>query len=1637
MKTNGQILQNELPELTAENEQQHHSLLEAVLNSSAHISIVSLDKNYCYTSFSHSHSLSMKKLWGVEIEKGKNLLVYIHDEVARDRVKSSIDRVLKGESFSEILGEPLSQGYYEFFWNPLVKGKKVIGASAFIQNITDRKLAEEEIKNSEDKFKDLVENISDLVCTHDIDGKILSANPAAGKLLGYEMQTLLTMRIQDILVPDQIAQYSVYIDLIQKNGHVSGKMKVHTSSGEERIWEFHNTLRITGVKNPIVRGFAKDITDRKLGEQSLLESEQLLKQGEIFARFGNWKMDLNKQMVYASEGARRIYGTEKENVTLEELRQFRLPEYNCIADQAIQRLIGENEPYDIEIKIKRESDGKVIDVHSKAKYDAITNTVFGTLQDITDRKQAAAELVKSEMLYRSILNASPDGIVITDLEGRLQLVSPAALKIFRYQHPLEVLSRKLTDFVVGDEKDRILDSIAKIFEQSKSSSGEYISLCRDGSSFPVEVNTNFIRNANGVPTNLITVIRDITQRRLAEAELAAATRQLHRTAAIAKVGGWDYNFETMKRSWSEETCRILEIESSGVPELGGVINFSFYTSGSQRIINEAVQAGIDNGTPFDLELQMITAKGKLIWVRDQGTFVQEHGRTIKVEGVIQDITERKERENEIKRQQKFTDVLLNSIPTPVFFKDTNGRYLGCNEAFSSQVGIISKDIVGKTVNDIWPDYQAAVYQTKDRELFCNPVQQVYESTITDKNAAVRDVIFVKDAFYDEAGNIAGIVGAYIDITEKKRLEAARTEAQERLMKIASRVPGVIYQFRLRPDGSSCFPFASEALTEIYRVSPDEVREDASRVFEIIHPDDLETLIESITESAKHLSVWNHEYRVKYADGRIRLMHGNAIPEREEDGSVLWNGFISDITENKKVEQELIATKLFTKDIINTIPVSVFWKDSELVYQGCNEIFAKDAGFDDPKDIIGKDDYQMGWREQADLYRSDDRQVIESGCAKLLIEEVLTTPEGKMITILTNKIPLRNAAGEITGILGTYVDITERKRIEAIERESKDRIIKIARQVPGVIYQFRLNADGSYAFPYASESLYDIFQVSPEEFYADPGSAFKKIHPDDYPDFHESILTSAKNLTPWQHECRVVLNDGSVRHMYGSSVPEPEADGSILWHGFITDTTEHKFTDERIRQLSKAVEQSPVSIVITDTTGAIQYVNPKFVELTGYSFDEAIGKNPSILKSGYTSDKEYKGLWETITSGTTWRGDLQNKKKNGELYWESATISPVFNERGETTHFLAVKEDITERVASEQKLQEGLKSYEFVNKATSDTIWEWDIKANTINRNENFTKTFGFSSAIIDNTPQWAGKNIHPDDHERVKAIIDNCIENRLEHWQAEYRYADAEGNYRYVYDRAYVLFDLEGNPHRMYGGMTDLTEKQNLKSELADQQLKQQKQLLEVNIQAHEEEKSELGKELHDNISQMLATVKMYLGLAKAGRSIPDFDIIGMSYDYVEETIAELRKLSHSLVPPSLGEIGLQEALEELVNISSIIKDISVKLVFDKKIKSCHFGKKIELMIYRIVQEQLNNIGKYAQAKNVSIILKKEKGGLQLTVTDDGVGFDMSTKGKGIGLRNMLNRVEYYSGTLQIISAPGAGCKIIVKIPFDFNKTSV
>jgi PAS domain S-box-containing protein len=194
---------------------------------------------------------------------------------------------------------------------------------------------------------------------------------------------------------------------------------------------------------------------------------------------------------------------------------------------------------------------------------------------------------------------------------------------------------------------------------------------------------------------------------------------------------------------------------------------------------------------------------------------------------------------------------------------------------------------------------------------------------------------------------------------------------------------------------------------------------------------------------------------------------------------------------RAAETALQESTQMIEGIIDSMPVRVFWKDKNLAYLGCNATFARDAGFAAPNDLIGKDDFQMVWREQAKAYRADDRAVIESGCAKLLIEESQTTQTGDTITLLTSKLPLRNSHGEITGVLGMYMDITERKRAEMKIKNEQALSNAIIEGIPGTFYM--LDENGKYVrwSAYQRDEI-----VGKPDAEVSQTLALDTIHPDD-------------------------------------------------------------------------------------------------------------------------------------------------------------------------------------------------------------------------------------------------------------------------------------------------------------------------------------------------------------------------------------------------------------------------------------------------------------------------------------------------------------------------------------------------------------
>jgi PAS domain S-box-containing protein len=295
-------------------------------------------------------------------------------------------------------------------------------------------------------------------------------------------------------------------------------------------------------------------------------------------------------------------------------------------------------------------------------------------------------------------------------------------------------------------------------------------------------------------------------------------------------------------------------------------------------------------------------------------------------------------------------------------------------------------------------------------------------------------------------------------------------------------------------------------------------------------------------------------------------------------------------------------------------------------------------------------------------------------------------------------------------------------------------------------------------------------------------------------------------------------DGTYFPVEYSSVPiakNGNISGSVV---VFSDITERKKAEEELRKLSSAIEQSQVSVVITDPGGVIEYVNPKFSEVTGYSFEETVGQNPSVLNAGLQSPEFYKDLWDTISAGRVWQGEFANRKKNGDIFWENAVISPLRNPEGQITHFVAVKEDITERKKAEEALKNSEQRLAQIINFLPDPTFVIDDEGTVVTWNQAMEKLTGIAAAEI------LGKGNYeyalPFYGERRPILID-LVKNWNAEYEKKYLSVDRDGNnlisesYHpdlggkdvYLHGTAGLIYDAAGQATGAIESLRDVTEK--------------------------------------------------------------------------------------------------------------------------------------------------------------------------------------------------------------------------------------
>jgi PAS domain S-box-containing protein len=622
-----------------------------------------------------------------------------------------------------------------------------------------------------------------------------------------------------------------------------------------------------------------------------------------------------------------MLGKDRSHVINQHFHFFVSNDTKAIFNFFLERVFNSNVKESCEVNLTT-SGKQSLFVHLSGIATGNGSQCLVTAVDITERRHTEKKL-------QDIIDKNPLSIQILDIDGFTIQTNLAHFNLFGAVVP--------QGYSLFQDPQLVQQGFGALFERIKmgevvSFPDSYFNAHDVDSSFPdipitIKVTGFSLTDDNGIEEEIVLMQENITERKQAQQKLEASEKRYHSIFQGSPDGILIADVETKMIAYANSAqCRLFgyteeQFKTMSIADIHPLDTFA-HTLAEFESMLRGEKALAEN-------IQCLKKNGEIFYADISGAIILFNGKT-NLLGFFRDITERKNAETALKASEEkyhkdliFLQSIIESPITIVIFSIDKDY---CYKRFTESHKETMRKIWGVDIQ-IGMNLLDLISNPEDRKKAKDNFDRAFGGDffiLTEEYGDKELSRIYYDNYYspvnDAGGNIVGISVFVLDVTQRKQAELEviklntnleltvnrRTsqyqEALGRLEKIADRVPGVVYQFQMNPDGSSCFPFASDGIQDIYRVNPEEVVHDASIVFSRIHPDDFGGVVASIQASAKNLTLWQYEYRVKFDDGNVRWLSGNAQPQSEADGTVLWHGHISDITDRKQAEAAIIKAK---------------------------------------------------------------------------------------------------------------------------------------------------------------------------------------------------------------------------------------------------------------------------------------------------------------------------------------------------------------------------------------------------------------------------------------------------------------------------------------------------------------------------------------------------------------------------------------------------------------------------------------------------------------------------------------------------------------------------------------------------------
>lgn len=1005
----------------------------------------------------------------------------------------------------------------------------------------------------------------------------------------------------------------------------------------------------------------------------------------------------------------------------------------------------------------------------------------GYITDITIRKHAeqrvdqelqriAAEnrqyrqtLKEQEATYRHLFDCNPQPMWVYDLETlHFLAVNDAAVAKYGYSRA-EFMAMTIADIRPPEDVPRLLENVAQV-DTGIDFAGIWQHRLRNGQIIQVEIVSHALE-FEGRRAELVMAL-DVTQRVEAEQALHHLNRALEQTVA-------ERTAELRKSQTELQTILNSSPAKIYVEDLDGR-----YTFVNQTFLNilHCQPEDILGKTPYELfpadiadafranerllqehggvqqfeETVLVNGEERVYW-SSKFLLKDDQGEVYALCGMSTDITDRKAVESALQVSRDRIQATLAALPDIVLRLDQSGRYLDFHASNFMQEMTGVEDLVGRAMAEVLPAEMAQDRLQRIQRVVHSQTVEVYEQQIQLNGEQRHEEVRIAPCGDNEA------VFVIRDITDRKQAEA---QLKRQLAAIEAAVDGIgILQ-------DETFQYVNRAHLEILGYS--QAEELVGQSWKLLYgPEELARFEQEIMPRLARDRAWVGEAVATRKDGTT-FDQGISLTLTEEG---LLICVCEDISDRKAAERALHTSQTFLQTVLETAPLAIFWKDLQGVYQGANTQTAEIFGLKTTADIIHRTDAQLAWPpDLVDIIQAEDQQIIATGKAYLNIVQQTTLNTGREIWIEVKKVPLRNEAGQIVGILGTAQDITTRKQAE-IELQDLTTRLTLA---------LKVGAYGTWDWDFVHEAtwderMYEIYglqQLGRAATYQDWRDC---VHPDDIDHVEAQLQATVRGEATFNVEFRIWRRDGHLRWVQAMAQIQQDSQGmSQRMVGLNLDITERKETEEQLRNLSHrlslAVQAGQIGIWSWDLDQQLLW-DEQLCKIYGLQHPESIMSWQAWRSMVHHEDIErVEARLRATLAGAPYAGvEFRIWRTDGELRWLQSFAQVQRDDQGNPVQMVGINQDITERKLAEQTLEASENRFRRVFASNVVGIMFTDFSGLVLDANERFLNLLGYTQTELKaRMINWV--NLTPPEHrgQDLEAMEMLRRHGTVDPWEKEY-----------------------------------------------------------------------------------------------------------------------------------------------------------------------------------------------------------------------------------------------------------------------------